>query len=72
MISLSEGCEKILDGSFTAFKKSYKDELTTQTADAMEALWKTAEAESESLSREKKLARTVIFAIALGAVILIV
>lgn len=71
-ISLSEGTRRVLDSYFASFGGVYLHELIRLTEAAHRSLSEISEAELSALPREKKLSRTVIFAIALGAVILLI
>lgn len=71
-LSLSPGAKRILDSYFDSFGSAYKEGLLKATEAAEAALRREAEKEEEELPREKKLARTVIFAVALGIIILFV
>ncbi len=71
-LPLSSETRRILDGYFDAFGAAYKDELIKSTETAAAALEKETALALGELPREKKLSRTVIFAIALGAIILFI
>ena len=71
-LPLSEGTRRVLDGYFSGFGGVYFGELIRLTEAAHSSLAEIAEAECRTLPREKKLSRTVIFAVALGAVILLI
>ncbi len=63
---------RLLDGYFRGFGKNYKDDLVRITEEVRGELDARASRLFEELPREVRLSRTVIFAIALGAVILLV
>lgn len=69
-LPLSDAVRRTLDGYFEHFGASYKDELIRESEIAERSLKEAAEAAEAQLPQERKLSRTVIFAIALGAVIL--
>lgn len=71
-LPLTPEAKRILDTYFDSFGSAYKEGLLRATEIAESALRLEAEKEEAALVREKKLARTVIFAVALGVIILFI
>lgn len=71
-LPLPPEARRTLEGYFAVFGLSYKDELIRATEAAESALRSEVARLEGELPREKKLSRTVIFAAALGAIILLV
>lgn len=71
-LCLTPETKRILDSYFEVFAVTYKDGLLKATELAESALGEETKKEMERLPTDKKLGRVVIFAIALGAVILLI
>ena len=71
-LPVSKEAARALDGYFSAFGTTYKDELLRLSDATYALLLCECERLDTELPREKKLSRTVILAIALGAVILFI